>query len=117
MEISKFTDQILLLANEDYSGLWEVYGEAKDIYGELSQEELINRSKKAIMDLVNKGWIQFYWCKEPLENDRVTLIGYYDVINVLSEMKYWEQPKKNSVSVRFSTTSEGENAFAKKFLI
>ena len=51
MDMANLENQVLLLANEDYSGLWEVYFEAKDIFGELSQNELIGRARKVINKL------------------------------------------------------------------
>jgi hypothetical protein len=116
MDKTRLIDQILLLANEDYSGLWEVYGEASAIYKNLQQPEVLKIAREAILDVVDLGWIQLYWCREPLSNDRVTSMNKGDIVNVLTEDKFWVQPEKDTLSVRFFSTSEGEKAFAKKFL-
>jgi hypothetical protein len=111
MDMTNLENQVLLLANEDYSGLWEVYFEAKDIFGELSQNELIGRARKVINKFLDLGWIQLYWCNEPLTNQRVKPVEQSDVMEALSVVRYWEPPEKDSVSIRFLATGEGERIY------
>jgi len=66
MELSFLEKQILLLANEDYSGLWEAFFEAKDMYKGLPKAELLKAARKVIIDFLDSGLIQLYWCTEPL---------------------------------------------------
>jgi hypothetical protein len=115
METSTLIDQILLSANEDNNGLWEVYYEASAIFEGLPRIKLLRKARKAILDLVNLDWIQLYWCKAPLVND-LTPIDKDEVAKVLAVDKFWEVPEKDAIFVRFLSTSEGEKVFAKKFL-
>jgi hypothetical protein len=116
MNMEKLENQVLLSANEDYSGLWEVYFEAEDIYRELAQGELIVKAREVILGLLDLGWIQLYWCEEPLAYDKVNLIERIVLEKVLFEEEFWQPPEKDSISIRFFTTPEGEKAFAKRFL-
>lgn len=114
--MTNLIDQILFAANEDYSGLWEIFEETKDLHKEFSKEDLIKLAKLTLLELIERGWIRLYWCREPLTNDRVSPIELSEVQRVLSENKYWKQPKKDSLSVRVLATEEGEKVFANKFL-
>ena len=115
MDVS-IRDRILFMANEDYSGLWEVYFETSVIYENLPQTELLRIARKAILEVMNMGWIQLYRCKEPLTNEKMIPISQNDTLKALSEDKFWMPPEKDAISIRFLTTSEGEKAFAGKFL-
>jgi hypothetical protein len=112
----KLHDQILLLANEDYSGLWEVYGEAMEIFGDIPKKELLNYARQVVLELFIKGWILLYWCREPLNNDRVFPVNSQEAEKVLQEDKYWDEPRKDSLSIRILATEEGEKAFKIIFL-
>mgnify|MGYP000872165298 CR=1 FL=1 len=114
--MAKLENQVLLLANEDYSGLWEVYGEAEDLFRELSQAELIEKAREVVLGLLDLSWIQLYLCEEPFTNDRVMPIEITDIKKFLTEGRFWHQPKKDSISIRFIATPEGETAFTKRFL-
>jgi hypothetical protein len=116
MEASKLIDQILLSANEDYCGLWDIYFEASAIFEKLPPMEQLRIAKETILELVNAGWIQLYWCREPLTNERVTPMNHNDAAKVLSEDQFWKLPENNALSIRFLATTEGEKAFAKRFL-
>ncbi len=114
MENKKILYKILLLAYEDYSGLWEVFGEAQDILGQISEDEIISYGSKGVFELINRGWIRLYWCKEPLCNEIVTPIDQNLYCEVLVTKKYWDEPEKNEISVRFLATEEGEKAYLER---
>lgn len=109
-------NRILFAANEDYCGLWEVYEEAKDLYCDLSREELIAQSKEAILYLLDLNWIKLYLCQEPLQNESVIAIDIKEIVVTLSNEKYWGPPNKGAISVRLLTTKDGEAAFSERFL-
>ena len=116
MENKKFLYKILLLAYEDYCGLWEVFGEAQDILGQIYEDEIISYGRKGVSELINRGWIRLYWCKEPLSDEIVTPIDQNLYFEVLAMKKYWDEPEKNEISVRFLATEEGEKAYCENLL-
>ena len=116
MRIFKLIDRILLSANEDYIGLWEVPWEVVEVFGEQSHDDVMNCAREVISELVTKGWIKLYWCHEPLDNVQITLISFDDVTNVLLDEDNWDVSSEKNLSVRFLSTEKGEKAFERRFL-
>jgi hypothetical protein len=116
MDTSSFENQVLLLANEGYSGLWEVYFEAKTKFGDLSESDLIQKARNVISNMLEAGWIQIYLWKEPFSKERLMPIKDAEVTKVLSEDGYWQPPDKGNESIWFLATEEGEKIFSKRYL-
>jgi len=116
MKISKLIDRILLSANEDYIGLWEIPWEIVEVYGDLSYNDVIKCARKIVSELVAKNWIKLYWCLEPLDDVHITPISADNIAAILLNDENWEVSSEGPHSVRFLSTDKGEKAFERRFL-
>lgn len=115
MDLSSLENKIFLLAYEEYGVLWEAYGEAEDMYGNLSRKELMDKSRNIIQKFVDLGWVEFYWCYWAFSDENITRIESAEITKVLSEDKYWKVPEEDELMVEFCTTPEGDQVFKRRF--
>lgn len=105
--------RILFLAIEDYSGLWEVVWEINTNYPYLGDNEKYLIAKRLVSLLFNKGYIKYYWCKEPYGD--IEEIANQETENILNRKDYWEAPENNSIAIRIGITKEGEKEYREKY--
>ncbi|MEE2521985.1 hypothetical protein V1639_07695 [Pseudarthrobacter sp. J75] len=101
---------ILWLAIEDYSGLWEAVWQLRTYNPETAADVLIERAKTVLELLFAGGFIRFFRCQEPY--GQLSEMKDTEVAEILSDPRYWEEPAVDSVSIRFGTTSLGQEKYA-----
>jgi len=98
---------ITFLGIEDCSLLWEATVE-KGLY-ELPPEDRVRLARRAIEELLREGIVKLYRCHEP--DGQLEEISKEKWEQVLSNQNSWLEPKRDTVSIRFGTTSEGKAAY------
>jgi hypothetical protein len=112
MSSNNLQERILLLAVEDYSGLWEAAFEAKASNAELSDNQAVTLADDIIRQLLKKGWIKLFWSNWPSSD--YTPVSVSQTNEVLSNPLYWKTPSTNAKFIRYSATDEGEKAYLKE---
>lgn len=102
----EFLKAILWAAIEDYNGLWEIPWELNSIDEKYPSALPLNIAKI----LLKEELINLYYCQEPY--GEMTLISSLEVQKVLLDIKYWEAPLEDSISIRFSATEKGEKLYS-----
>jgi hypothetical protein len=99
---------ILFLGIEDTSGLWEIPWEPQ--FFDLPSHQRIERARSSLEDLLAHRYVKLYRCQEP---DRLPIeeINEEKWSNALSNPEHWKAPGRDSISVRFETTEDGEAAY------
>ena len=109
--IKKIIERIIVLAVEDYSGLWEVIWEINSSFPELSKNDKLSKAKKAIKILKDAGWVAFYYCSEPY--GELTPIQARKIDQIIENDLSWEpiHQVEGVRSIRITTTDKGERAY------
>ncbi len=109
MNPQEITKKILWLGIEDYSGLWEILWELNSQYPELAEAKRYELAQSTLQTLVDKGYLSLYRCQEPY--GELTEIPFNEVRSLIHNSENWKEPKPDSLSLRISTTQEGEAAY------
>jgi hypothetical protein len=112
MSANNLQERILLLAVEDYSGLWEAAFEAKALNTELSDSQAITLADDIIRQLLKQGWIKLFWSNWPSFD--YTTVADSQTDEVLANSLYWKTPSTDAKFIRYSATDEGEKASLKE---
>lgn len=98
--------EILWLAVEDYSGLWEAVWQLRAHHSEVGDDDLLRRARVALAILVERRLVELYRCQEPY--GELSLIDGAEAPQVLADDRSWIEPGPKDVSIRFSATPVGE---------
>lgn len=109
MNQSALLEKVLLSGIEDYTGLWEVFFEARASNIELSDIQAMSLAKDTIRELVKQGWIKIFWSKWPPSTYEP--IPEAQIGEVISNTGYWQTASSNTLFVYYCVTDEGEKAF------
>jgi hypothetical protein len=109
MSSNNLQEKILLLAVEDYSGLWEAVFETKASNTELSDSQAITLADDIIRQLLKKGWVKLFWSNWPSFD--YTPVSDSQTDEVLANPSYWKTPSTDAKFIRYSATDEGEKAY------
>jgi len=98
---------ILFLGIEDRSGLWEITWE-RELF-DLPREKRIALASDALKALLKHGFVRLYRCGERDRSFQTVAPEEWE--HALSSAEIWNEPGPDSVSIRFETTSAGEEAY------
>lgn len=93
---------------EDYTGLWELLGEAEGVIPSATREELRSAALSSLALLLDRGWIAVYRGVR-FDGDQKELAA--SERDLLSELKYWDTPTGRSDELRIGATTAGEAAY------
>lgn len=108
MKESEILNDILWLAIEDISGLWEVLWDLKSHYPTMLGNERHAIALRTVQELINRNWIEVYSCKEPGGEPHKLAASDFDTI--LLDAKNWLEPVPGGISIRIGATDAGRSA-------
>ena len=73
---------------ETFTPLWETISFIEMLYPDLKEDDKLSKGKNAILDLVDKGFIELYLGGH-FENKGDTRIKKSDIHQILDQKKYW----------------------------
>ena len=100
--------EILLLATEDYQGLWEVRSHVEELLGR-TDVAIRHAVARAVDDLVERDWIRIY--KGSLLRDRASPLPKEKARACLKMSASWDLPEAESDALLLAATPEGERAY------
>ena len=101
-------NDILWLAIEDVSGLWEVLWDLKSHYPTMPENERKAISLHTVRELIQRKWIELYSCKEP--GGEPKKLPDESVDTTLIDPRNWQEPKPGIISIRIGATDAGRRA-------
>jgi len=104
------TKALLWAAIEDYVGLWEAVWELRALHPDAIPNELTDRAKTILRDFLRDGLIHLYRVVEP--DGEPEIIEDVEASGLLASPDSWEEPGPDWVTIRFSATAGGVQAYA-----
>lgn len=98
-------NDVLWLAIEDISGLWEVLWDLKSHYPTMSEAERKASAIDAVRELIQSRLIEVYSCREPAGDPKK--MADSAVEQALLDSKNWQEPDAGAVSIRIGATDAG----------
>ena len=108
MKEPEILNDVLWLAIEDVSGLWEVLWDLKSHYPTMPDHERQSVALRTVRELINRNWIELYSCKEPGGEPRKLAEPDFDTL--LLDTKNWSEPVPGGISIRIGATDTGRSA-------
>lgn len=108
MKESEILNDVLWLAIEDVSGLWEVLWDLKSHYPTMPDKERQDIALRTVRELIDRDWIELYSCKEP--GGEPLKLAESDFDTILLDAKNWSEPVPGSISFRIGATDTGHSA-------
>lgn len=98
-------NDVLWLAIEDVSGLWEVLWDMKARYPTMVEDERKAVALRAVRDLIRREWIELYSRKEP--GGEPLKLPQTGLDTVLGDAGNWREPEPGTISIRIGATDAG----------
>lgn len=112
MKSPEILDDVLWLAIEEASGLWEVLWDLKPKYPTVSEEERFAEASKAVSELVSRGWVEVYRSREP--SGALEPVPPSSVGSLLADRANWEEPRNGDTSIRIAATDRGRRKLTRE---
>ncbi|MEQ1919421.1 MAG: hypothetical protein ABL955_09490, partial [Elusimicrobiota bacterium] len=105
MKDSDILNDILWLAIEDFSGLWEILWDLKSHYPTMPESERKAAALRGVRELLHGNSIELYSCSEPAGEPQNLSGKSGDA--ALADLRNWVEPVPGAISVRISATDSG----------
>lgn len=111
--LEALVEQVVIVANEEIAGLWEVIAECRNLAPNLSEVDLRVTARQALGAALAENWVRLVvgsftkneWI--PLNRDEVSAV----LVNPLN----WYPPATHEAwHIRFETTEAGEREFRRR---
>ena len=96
---------ILWMATDDWTGLWEVAWSLQTLWPELRGEPAEQKGRALLSELLDDGLIYLCFFGEGNKEKRVSRQKAHELLN---DPENWEPPEGFIEHVRFAATEEGE---------
>ena len=102
---------LLWMADDDWTGLWEAWWSLQSAWPELQGEPAVQAAHALLKDLVARGLV--YLCFFEAESNSETPMSSEVAYETMEDRKSWEPPDGDKQTIRFATTPGGKKEMYK----